>query len=224
MTPPPKRKAKPANTIAFQGEPGAYSHLACTAVYPDMTPLPCATFEGALAAVQTGKAALGMIPIENSVAGRVADIHHLMPHSGLFIIAEHFQPVRHCLLGPKGSTLKTVKYVHSHVQAHGLLIKVLGGADEVLDREGRGEHALLRAERDGTLVLLVAQGARLLVGRKQHLLRVLVKEPLPELQHVAPGRVLRRLGRGGARHARDAGAGALRRELGLAVRGARVVL
>ena len=100
-------KSKPANTIAFQGEPGAYSHLACRAVYPDMIALPCATFEAALAAVKTGKAALGMIPIENSVAGRVADIHHLMPHSGLFIVAEHFQPVRHCLLDRKSTRLNS---------------------------------------------------------------------------------------------------------------------
>ena len=84
-----------ANTIAFQGEPGAYSHLACRNVYPDMEPLPCRTFEDAFAAVREGKAGLGMIPIENSVAGRVADIHHLLPDSGLHIIGETFQRVNH---------------------------------------------------------------------------------------------------------------------------------
>ena len=82
-------KTRP-NKIAFQGEPGANSHLACSDAYPDMEPLPCATFEDALAAVKRGAAELAMIPIENSVAGRVADIHHLLPDSELYIVGEHF--------------------------------------------------------------------------------------------------------------------------------------
>ena len=106
--------------IVFQGEPGANSHLACREAYPDYEPAPCATFEDAFSAIAAGEAALGMIPIENSVAGRVADIHHLMPHSGLHIVAEHFMPVRHQLLAPKGATLKTIKTVESHVHALGL--------------------------------------------------------------------------------------------------------
>ena len=81
--------------IAFQGEPGANSHLACQYDYPKFEALPCPTFEDALAAVKSGEAALAMIPIENSVAGRVADIHHLLPESGLFIIGEYFLPIRH---------------------------------------------------------------------------------------------------------------------------------
>ena len=85
--------------IVFQGEPGANSHLAIREVYPDCEAVPCATFEDAFTAIATGDAELGMIPIENSVAGRVADIHHLMPDSDLHIIAEHFMPVRHQLLG-----------------------------------------------------------------------------------------------------------------------------
>lgn len=107
----------PARTIAFQGEPGAYSDLACHAAYPDMTTLPCASFEQAFAAVEDGLAALAMIPIENSVAGRVADIHQLLPETGLHIVAEHFQRVQHQLLAPPGATLATVRRVHSHVQA-----------------------------------------------------------------------------------------------------------
>ncbi len=105
--------------IAFQGELGANSHLAITEAYPDAEPLPCATFEDALAAISSGEAALGMIPIENSVAGRVADIHHLLPASGLFIVAEWFLPVRHQLMAVKGVTLKDIKTVESHVQALG---------------------------------------------------------------------------------------------------------
>src|SRR6476661_10403509 len=89
--------------IAFQGEQGANSHLAIAEAYPNAEPLACPTFEDALAAISSGEAELGMIPIENSVAGRVADIHHLLPASGLFIVAEHFMPVRHQLLAPKGA-------------------------------------------------------------------------------------------------------------------------
>ncbi|MGB7035939.1 MAG: prephenate dehydratase [Xanthobacteraceae bacterium] len=107
------------HSIAFQGEPGANSDIACRQAYPDMTPLPCPTFEDAFAAVRTGKAALAMIPIDNSVAGRVADIHHLMPASRLHIVAEWFLPVQHQLMAPKGATLKTIKTAESHVHALG---------------------------------------------------------------------------------------------------------
>ncbi|MFZ5691489.1 MAG: prephenate dehydratase [Pseudomonadota bacterium] len=105
--------------ISFQGEPGANSHLACREAYPDYEPMPCPTFEDAFAAVTSGEAALGMIPIENSVAGRVADIHHLMPRSGLHIIAEWFLPVKHQLVAPKGATLDGIRTVESHVHALG---------------------------------------------------------------------------------------------------------
>jgi len=103
--------------IAFQGEPGAYSDLACRSRFPDLTPLPCASFEDVFAAVESEAAQTAMIPIENSVAGRVADIHHLIPQSSLHIIAEHFQPVHHQLLAVKGATLEGLKTVHSHVHA-----------------------------------------------------------------------------------------------------------
>jgi len=106
-----------ANIIAFQGEPGAYGDLACRTAYPDMATLPCATFEDTFAAVGEGRAAKAMIAIDNSLAGRVADVHHLMPESGLHIVAEHFQRVVHHLLAPKGATLETLKAVHSHVHA-----------------------------------------------------------------------------------------------------------
>ena len=105
--------------IAYQGEPGANSHIACKEAYRDYEPLPCPTFEDAFAAVRTGRAALAMIPIDNSVAGRVADIHHLMPASRLHIVAEWFLPVQLQLMAPKGATLKTIKTVESHVHALG---------------------------------------------------------------------------------------------------------
>ena len=111
--------------IVFQGEPGANSHLAIHEAYPDCEAVPCATFEDAFAAITSGEAELGMIPVENSVAGRVADIHHLMPDSGLHIVAEHFMPVRHQLLAVKGATLGDIKTVESHVHALGQCRKVI---------------------------------------------------------------------------------------------------
>jgi prephenate dehydratase len=109
--------ADPANTISFQGEHGAYSELACRSAFPQMTTLPCQTFEDAFEAVTSGQARLGMIPVENSVAGRVADIHTLLPKGELHIIGEHFQRVDHHLLAVKGSKLADLTHVHSHVHA-----------------------------------------------------------------------------------------------------------
>jgi prephenate dehydratase len=115
-----KRRAQsdPRNTIAFQGLAGAYSDLACRQVYPGMATMPTATFEETFAALEKGKAALAMIPIENSVAGRVADIHMLMPHATkMHIIGEHFQRVNHHLLAVPGASLKNIKVVRSHIHA-----------------------------------------------------------------------------------------------------------
>jgi len=105
------------NKIAFQGAKGAYSDLACHAVYPDYESLPCMAFEDVFTAVHDGAAGLAMIPIENSVAGRVADVHHLLPRGGLHIIGEHFQPIKHHLLAVPGAKLSDIKEAHSHVQA-----------------------------------------------------------------------------------------------------------
>ncbi|MGH1377869.1 MAG: prephenate dehydratase [Alphaproteobacteria bacterium] len=104
-------------SIAFQGEHGAYSDMACRAVYPDLETLPCTSFDDAFRAVADGRADLAMIPVDNTIAGRVADVHHLMPKEDLFIIGEHFQPVNHMLLGVKGAKIEDVKHVHSHVHA-----------------------------------------------------------------------------------------------------------
>lgn len=105
--------------IAYQGEPGANSHLAAREMFPNLEAVAYPTFEDALVAVKYGEARYAMIPIENSVAGRVADIHHLLPHSDLFIVAEHFLRVRHQLMAKKGATLKGIKRVMSHTQALG---------------------------------------------------------------------------------------------------------
>ena len=105
--------------IVFQGEPGANSDIACREAYPDYQPIPCPTFEDCFSALSNGDVDLGMIPIENSVAGRVADIHHLMPTARLHIVAEWFLPIRNQLMAPKGASLKTIKTVQSHVMALG---------------------------------------------------------------------------------------------------------
>jgi prephenate dehydratase len=116
----------PARRIVFQGQPGAYSHLACRHVCPHLEAVPTESFEEAFAAVRAGEAERAMIPIENSVAGRVADIHHLMPHAGLKIIGEHFQRVNHHLLAVPGARLEDVKTVHSHVHALNQCRRLLG--------------------------------------------------------------------------------------------------
>jgi len=111
--------------IAYQGEPGANSHLACRDSFPKMEPRACPTFEDALAAVKGGEARLAMIPIENSVAGRVADIHHLLPASGLFIVGEWFLPIHHQLMAPRGAKLADIKTVESHVHALGQCRRII---------------------------------------------------------------------------------------------------
>ncbi|ACL55552.1 prephenate dehydratase [Methylobacterium nodulans] len=112
-------------TISYQGEPGANSHIICAEAYPDWTPLPCATFEDALTAVSDGTADLGMIPIENSIAGRVADIHHLLPASGLHIVGEQFLPIHFQLMALPGADPEKIRTVYSHVHALGQCRKVI---------------------------------------------------------------------------------------------------
>jgi prephenate dehydratase len=100
--------------IAFQGQHGAYSDLACRVAFPAMETLPCETFEAAIEAVRDGTAELAMLPPENSIAGRVPDMHALLPDSGLSIIGEYFLRVEHCLLAPQGASLATIRRIHAH--------------------------------------------------------------------------------------------------------------
>jgi prephenate dehydratase len=133
------------DVIAFQGLPGAYSDLACRTAYPGMTTLPCQTFEAAMDAVREGRAKLAMMPCENSLAGRVPDIHHLLPGSGLFVVGEHFQRVEHCLLAPKGAALEGLKRVHSHAVALGqvrALVRELG-LEPVVEADTAGAARLV---------------------------------------------------------------------------------
>jgi prephenate dehydratase len=111
--------------IAYQGEPGANSHIVADRHYPDWEALPCASFEDVFSAVTSGDADLAMIPIDNSIAGRVADIHHFLPTSGLHIIAEHFLRIQFSLMGVRGATIDQIKTVHSHVHALGQCRKII---------------------------------------------------------------------------------------------------
>ena len=142
--------------IAYQGRPGANSQIACEQAYPSMTPVPCESFEEAFDAVRSKAARLAMIPVDNSIAGRVADVHHLMPGCGLHIVGEHFLRINFHLLGLKGTTLDDIRMVHSHVHAlgqtrgflkrHGLIPRVTGdtagAAAEVAER-GDPAHAAI---------------------------------------------------------------------------------
>ncbi|TDR89829.1 prephenate dehydratase [Enterovirga rhinocerotis] len=142
--------------ISFQGEFGANSHIACEEVRPDFEPLPCATFEDAFSALTDGQADLAMIPIENSIAGRVADIHHLLPTSGLHIVGEHFLPIHFQLLALPGVAIDDLKSVHSHIHALGQCRKIIrrlglkpmvaadtaGAAREIRDSGDRTRAAL----------------------------------------------------------------------------------
>ena len=114
-----------APRIAYQGEPGANSHSVCKQHYPDSEAIPCASFEDVFAAVESGEADLAMIPIDNSIAGRVADIHHFLPDSDLHIIAEHFLRIRFHLMAVPGATLDTITTAHSHVHALGQCRKII---------------------------------------------------------------------------------------------------
>jgi prephenate dehydratase len=114
-----------ARRIVFQGEPGSYSHLAAREALPHCEAVPAPTFEDAFAAMREGAVDLGMIPIENSLHGRIADIHHLLPDAPLYIVGEHFHRVRHQLLGVQGATLSTIKTVVSQEPALGQCRKIV---------------------------------------------------------------------------------------------------
>jgi len=144
------------NLIAFQGEPGANSDTACRDMYPSMEPLPCPTFEDAFVAVESGKADLAMIPIENTIAGRVADIHYLLPTSRLQIVAEYFLPIHFQLMVLPGAKFEGIKSVYSHIHALGQCRKVIrknrwkpvvagdtAGAARLVSEEGNPANAAL---------------------------------------------------------------------------------
>ncbi|MBI1383405.1 MAG: prephenate dehydratase [Rhizobiales bacterium] len=139
---------KPAR-ISYQGEPGANSHLACRAAFDDLEPVASPTFEDAIQAVKSGSVRYAMIPIENSVAGRVADIHHILPDAGVYIVGEHFERVRHLLLAPRGATLSGLKTAHSHTQALGQCRRTL---------RDLGLHPVPEADTAGAARMIAERG------------------------------------------------------------------
>ncbi len=148
----------PTNTIAFQGELGANSHMACQEVYPDMTALPCATFEDVFAAVKDGAARMAMLPIENSLHGRITDIHHLLPESGLYIIGEHFLRIHHQLLAIKGATFDGIKSVMSQIPALGQCRNIIRtmGLKMVVGADTAGSARHVSELKDPTLAALAS--------------------------------------------------------------------
>ncbi len=154
------------NSIAFQGEPGAHSHAACLHAYPDMEPVACPTFEDALAAVKSGGARYAMIPIENSVAGRVADIHHLLPEADLYIVNEQFERIRHQLLGLPGAKTDELKRVLSHTHALGQCRKIIQGLGlkAVREADTAGSARIVKEEGDPTQAAIASRLASEIYG------------------------------------------------------------
>jgi prephenate dehydratase len=152
--------------IAYQGEPGANSHIACREAYPNYEPVACGTFEDAFSAVKDGEAALAMIPIDNSVAGRVADIHHLLPASNLYIVGEHFLRVHHQLLGIPGSAFGDIRTVHSHVHALGQCRRVIRqlGLKPVVAGDTAGAARELAEAKDGARAAIATRLAAEIYG------------------------------------------------------------
>lgn len=152
--------------ISFQGELGANSHLACRQFFPGMEAMPCQTFEEALAAITNGTARLGMIPIENSIAGRVADIHHLLPEARLFAVGERFLRVNHQLMGIKGATIEGASKVLSHVQALGQCRKTIAelNLQPIVEQDTAGAARIVAEEKDPTQLAIASSLAAEIYG------------------------------------------------------------
>ncbi|MGE5442645.1 MAG: prephenate dehydratase, partial [Bacteroidota bacterium] len=191
--------ADPNRVIAFQGALGAYSDLACRTARPELATLPCRSFEDAFAAVRDGQAGLAMIPIENSVAGRVADIHHLLPSSGLHIIGEHYQRVNHHLLALPGARIEQLTHVHSHIhalnQCRGLVreldlvavvrLDTAGAAAEIAEAGDRTQ-AVIASELAGDIYGLVSLRADIEDAR-HNTTRFLIMASEPVVPHPKSG-------------------------------------
>ncbi len=188
--------------IAFQGEPGAYSHQACIMACPEMEPLPCRNFEDAIEAVRSGTAARAMLPVENTTYGRVADIHRLLPQSGLHIVAEAFVRVHINLLAVPGARLEDVREAHSHLvllpqcagflRKHGITGRVspdnARAAREVAER-GEASHAALASELAAEIYGLEVL-ARHIEDEGNNTTRFLVMAPEPDLSRRGEGQMM----------------------------------
>ena len=155
-----------AQKIAYQGEPGANSNIACKQMFPELESVPCASFEDVFEEVSSGAADLAMIPIENSIAGRVADIHTLLPHSGLQIVGEYFLPIHFDLMGIPGSTIEAATEVHSHIHALGQCRRLIrdAGLRPVIAGDTAGSAREVREWNDPTKLSLAPPLAAELYG------------------------------------------------------------
>ena len=158
--------AAKTNRISFQGEPGANSDTACRDMFPGMEPLPCPTFEDAFNAVESGKADLAMIPIENTLAGRVADIHYLLPESKLHIVAEYFLPIHFQLMVLPGVKIDEIRSVHSHIHALGQCRKIIRRHrwKPVVAGDTAGAARIVAEEGDRSMAALAPRLASSLYG------------------------------------------------------------
>lgn len=154
------------NKISFQGDFGANSDMACRDMFPDMEPLPCPTFEDAFVALETGEVDLAMIPIENTLAGRVADIHYLLPLSRLHIVGEYFMPIRFQLMVLPGVGIDEIRTVHSHIHALGQCRKIIrsNGWKAVVAGDTAGAAKLVSEKGDRTMAALAPRLAAPLYG------------------------------------------------------------
>jgi len=181
------------NRISFQGDLGAYGHEACLKAVPHMDPLPCRTFEDTIHAVTSGQAAMAMLPVENTTYGRVADIHRLLPESGLHIVGEAFVRVRIALMARPGQTLSDIKHVRAHLvllpqaqtflDAHGITSEPAadsaGAAAELAQTDTKGEGVLaseIAAKIHGLDVL-----ARDIEDHGHNTTRFLLMSPEPDM-------------------------------------------
>ncbi len=154
------------NRISFQGEAGANSDTACRNMFPDMEPLPCPTFEDAFNAVESGVADLAMIPIENTLAGRVADIHYLLPLADMHIVGEYFLPIHFQLMVLPGVKREEIKTVHSHIHALGQCRNVIrsNGWKPVIAGDTAGAARLVADMKDRSMAALAPSLAAELYG------------------------------------------------------------
>ena len=187
------------HVIAYQGEPGAFSHQSCQAVYPDWEPLACPTFEDAFAAVAEGRAALAMIPIDNSIAGRVADIHALLPRSELNIVGEFFLPVHFQLMGVPGARIEGLRSVQSHIHALGQCRKIIRthGWKTVVSADTAGSAREVAGWGDPTRASLAPRLAAEIYGldilaedvedEKHNTTRFVILSPVPQWPELGRG-------------------------------------
>lgn len=165
MTSASKAQAKTA-AIAYQGEPGANSHIACINYDKRLEPVAYATFEDAISAVRNGSVGQALIPVENSVAGRVADVHHLLPNSGVHVVGEHFERIYHQLMALPGADWSTLKTVHSHTQALGQCRSALQklGLKPVPEADTAGSARMVAEEGDLTKAAIASKLAAEIYG------------------------------------------------------------